>query len=228
MRLTPRDVRLLKDAALSHVLSRDQIIALRYFGSVTRANTRLRSLVSLRLLRRLDTAFFGQGLYSVGPETAELLGPSIYPLVRGRSESPRFTQHALAVTNARIELLRRGASAWRFEQQLWGTVAVGGKRLEVRPDGLALFADGRALALEIDLGHVNPSRFQTKLTALDHFVSSGEASARWGVTGLRLLTLTSGKLRARHLQELTPPGCSFPHDCLPFSDFNLSVPGSWS
>ncbi|MGV3615295.1 MAG: replication-relaxation family protein [Fimbriimonas sp.] len=228
MRLTARDVRLLRDVALSHVLSRDQMIALRYFGSVTRANTRTRSLVALRFLKRLDTPFFGQGLYSAGPEAAEVLGPSIAPLVRGRADSPRFVQHALAVTNARIELLRRGASAWRFEQQLWSHVEVGGKRLEVRPDGLALIDGGRSLALEIDLGHASPSRFRAKLVALDRFVASGEAAARWGASGLRLLTLTTGSLRARHLLALTPSGCSFAHDCVPFADFNVPVPGSWS
>ncbi len=152
MRLTDRDLQVLKDMALSHVLSRDQIIALGYFSSVTRANTRLRDLAKLGLLRRIDTPFFTQSLYAVSKRSCELLGQRLGAIVAGRGDSPRFLQHALLTTEVRIKLLSRRASSWRFEQQIRTVFSLNGQPLEVRPDGLALFPDRPATAVEVDLG----------------------------------------------------------------------------
>lgn len=228
VRLTNRDIRLLRDVALSHVLSRDQILALGYFGSVTRANTRLRGLIELGLLRRLETPFFAQSLYAVSRLAAEVVGGRIAPLIESRAGSPRFLQHALMVTEARIMLLGRGASEWRFEPQLWTSFLVAGKEHQVRSDGLALLPGKGGLAVEVDLGHVNPEKFAAKLYALNQFVLSGEAGRAWQVATVRLLTLTTGKLRAKRLLSLTPSTCAFEHVCQTFTEVNLQPIGSWS
>jgi len=66
MRLTDRDFRLIRDNSLSHLQSRDQIVSI-YFGSVTRANSRLRELVKAQFLTSLRTPFHAQTLYGPGP-----------------------------------------------------------------------------------------------------------------------------------------------------------------
>ena len=155
MQLTSRDLQILRDLALSHVLSRDQLLDLGYFTTVTRVNTRLRELIGAGLVKRLSTPFFTQSLFVASSAAVEVVGERVAPLLAGRSGSPRFLQHSLSVTSARIVLLKRGASAWRFEQQLRTSFSVGGKLMEVRPDGVAVFPEKGLLAVEVDLGHVN-------------------------------------------------------------------------
>lgn len=227
MRLTARDQRLAKDIALSHVLSRDQILALGYFTSVTRANTRLRELRAEGIVRCIETPFFAQSLYSVGSNAEILLGDRIARIVAGRTGSPRFIQHALCITNVRLALLSKGASGWRFEQQIRCQFRHGGKDWEVRPDGLAVFPSG-LFAVEVDLGHVAPSKFEEKLKAFDAFVTSGECSRHWKQPTFTLLTVTTGQLRASRLTSLVPKNCSFRFECRPFEKLGISYAGAWS
>lgn len=228
MQLTSRDIQVLRDFALSHVLSRDQLLALGYFSTVTRVNTRLRELMGVGLVKRLETPFFAQSLYMASASATEVIGERVGPLLAGRSGSPRFLQHALTVTNARISLLGKGASAWRFEQQLRATFAVGGKPLEVRPDGLAVIPNRGLLAVEVDLGHVNPAKFAEKLRAYDAFIATGECKRAWGEPTFRLLTLTTGSLRAKHLAQSLPSGSALVHDVLTFNQFGVQAASNWS
>jgi len=228
VQLTNRDLQVLKDMALSHVLSRDQILELGYFSTVTRVNTRLRELMGIGLVKRLETPFFSQSLYMASAAATDVIGERIAPLLASRSGSPRFLQHALCVTNARIRLLRKGASAWRFEQQLRATFGVAGKPMEVRPDGLALFPEMGLLAVEVDLGHVNPAKFTEKLRAYEAFNATGECERAWGESSFRLLTLTTGSLRAKHLARCLPTGLSLTHDVLTFDQFGVQAASNWS
>jgi hypothetical protein len=214
--------------ALSHVLSRNQLLDLKYFSTVTRVNSRLRGLINEGLVKRLETPFFSQSLYMAAPAASEVVGLKIGPLLASRSGTPRFLQHALSVTNTRIALMRKGASAWRFEQQLKADFISGGKTLEVRPDGLAMFRDKGLLAVEVDLGHVNPAKFAEKLRAYDAFIATGECERAWGESTFRLLTLTTGSLRAKHLARSLPSGSTLIHDVLTFDQFGVQAASNWS
>ncbi|MBS1722965.1 MAG: replication-relaxation family protein [Armatimonadetes bacterium] len=227
MRLTSRDARLVRDLALSHVLSRDQLIGLGYFTSVTRANTRLRNLVASGLVRRTETPFFSQSLYAAGPKAGVVTGERIGGILSGRSGSPRFLQHALCVNNVRLALLAQGASAWRFEQQLSLTFPYAGREYQVRPDGLAAFP-GRITVVEADLGHVAPSKFKEKLLAYDAFVLSGECQRHWKLPTFELLTVTSGRLRASRLRRLLPAQASFHFLCQSHDHLGIAWAGGWS
>jgi hypothetical protein len=227
MRLTERDIRLLKDMALSHVLSRDQIVALRYFGSVTRVNTRVRGLRKLGLVRRIETPFFAQSLYSVSVKAADIVGERIAPLIGPRGESPRFLQHALSVTNVRLALLQKGAEHWRFEQQLRASFSFAGREFQVRPDGMAIVA-GKLVAVEVDLGHVAPAKFREKLRAFDLFVTSGECSRQWNSPTFKLLAITTGKARAASLRRLASSHSTFPFECFTFDECGIARIGGWS
>lgn len=228
MQLTSRDVQVLRDMSLSHVLSRDQMLELGYFSTVTRVNTRLRDLMKVGLVRRLETPFFAQSLYIASVSASEVVGVKIGPLLASRIGSPRFLQHALSVTNTRIGLLKRGATAWRFEQQLRTEFVVGGKTLEVRPDGLAIIPNKGLLAVEVDLGHVNPAKFAEKLRSYDAFNASGDCERVWGEPSFRLLTLTTGTLRAKHLARCLPSGASLTLDVLTFDQFGVRAASNWS
>lgn len=227
MRLTSRDQKLVRDIALSHVLSRDQIIALGYFTSVTRANTRLRELRSQGLVSELATPLFGQFLYSAGSRASEIVGERVAPILLGRSSSPRFIQHALSLTNVRLSLLAKGATAWRFEQQCKVTFSHAGKVLELKPDGIALTKSGIIL-VEVDLGHVAPAKFREKLRSFEAFALSGECQRLWKVDSFSVLTVTTGRLRARRLTKLVPENSPFAFSCKAHDELGIAFAGGWS
>lgn len=206
MRVTKRDIRLLRDLALSHVLSRDQFLHLGYFNSITRVNTRLRELGSLGMVRRLESPFFGQGLYIASKQAAEVVGERISSLIDGRTSSPRFVQHAMSVTNVRIALQRKSRAEWRFEQQLWRKIR-GSKNIEVRPDGLLMAS--LPIFIEVDMGHVSAPRFKEKLCSYQELSTSGQCQSLYGFSQFRVLTVTTGQLRARHLRRLQPSHAGF-------------------
>lgn len=227
MRVTSRDVKLVRDIALSHVLSRDQIIELGYFSSVTRANTRLRQLRGLGLVKPLETPFYGQMLYAAGPQAVQVVGDHVATILSGRLGSPRFVQHALAITSVRLHFLSQGGTVWRFEQQLRSTFRFAGRDHEVRPDGMAARDQG-VVAIEVDLGHVAPSKFREKLLAYDAFVASGQCRRAWNVDTFSLLTVTTGRLRAKRLLQLAPASLGFTFSCQASDQFGVTFPGSWS
>lgn len=223
MRLTPRDLHLIRDIGLSHLLSRDQVIELGYFTSVTRANSRLRTLVAGNFITRLSTPFFGQFLYGAGPLAEEVAGERIAPLLVNRAGSPRFVQHALSVTNVRLALLRRGGSAWRFEQQLWRDV----RGQTLKPDGLVLTKHLPAF-VEVDLGHVAPKKFKDKLTAYKALARAETCNSLYGFEQFRLLVVTTGTRRSRHLSSLMPPKPGFDYLVQTFAELDIPQIGSWS
>lgn len=225
MRITPRDVRLVKDIALSHVLSRDQILELGYFGSATRANTRLRELAGLQLVKRFETPFHAQGLHIPGPKAGDVVDARIGNLLDSRAGSPRFLQHALSVTNVRIALGRKTEGLWRFEQQLWRNHE-GDLPFEARPDGL--FLASTPIFIEVDLGHVAPSKFKDKLKGYQRLAQSGSCEALYGFRTFNLLTVTTGSLRARHLRRLLPREAGFDLLVQTFAEVGAATTSSWS
>jgi len=227
VRLTDRDRKLVRDLVLSHVMSRDQFIALGYFGSVTRCNTRLRELKEAGMVRTIDTPFHVQHLYAAGKKAPQIVGERLSGLAASRTASPRFLQHALCVNNVRIRMVEKGAT-WRFEQQATATFRYGGKDWQVRPDGLAVRADSSLVAVEIDLGHVAPSKFAEKLRAYDAFVVSRECQSAWRAPRFDVLTVTTGKIRANSLAKQRPKEAAFALTCLPFEKLGIQFAGGWS
>ncbi len=225
MRVTDRDIRLVKDMALSHLLSRDQIIDLGFFSSITRANTRLRELSSTALIRRLETPFFAQSLYVPGCRASEIVGSGISNLIDRRSGSPRFVCHALSVTNARIALSQKGVG-WRFEQQLWRTLETP-RRFEIRPDGLIL-TNSIPIFVEVDLGHVAPAKFKEKLAGYSALTHENRCRDLYGFDTFRLLTITTGSLRARHLRTVLPKSPGFDFLCQTFEETGVRPIRQWS
>jgi len=226
LKLTDRDVRLVRDIALSHVLSRDQVLALGYFSTVTRANTRIRGLVAEGFLKRLETPYYRQSLYVAGAIAKQIVGERIAETLRGRPGSPRFLQHSLAVTGVRAALQGPGKK-WRFELQVSCGFQFAGRDLEIRPDGAIVDTEGVTL-VEVDMGHVTPSKYKEKLRTFDAFIRSGACMHHWGVSEFRVLTVTTGQARATSLAKLLPKQCAFSHVCTTFRDLHVSEVEPWS
>ncbi len=203
MKLTDRDRHLLRDLLYSQVLSRDQIIELGFFTSVSRANTRLRGLVSSGLIRRLDTPYYTQSLYTLTRKAAQLLPVSGTKLLAGRGESVRFLEHCLAVTNVRLALTAKSKGTWKFEQELWRSV----DGHSIRPDGLLLART--PVFIEVDLGHVSLPKFREKLIGYRALAQSGRCHQLFGFSSFNLLTTTTGPLRSRHLMNQLPANPGF-------------------
>ncbi|MEP0765920.1 MAG: replication-relaxation family protein [Fimbriimonadia bacterium] len=223
--MTKRDIMLLRELALSHVLCRDHFLELGYFNSITRANTRLRELKRLELLRRLETPFFGQSLYMATKRAAEVVDARISSLIAGRTSSPRFVQHALSVTNVRIALQRKSSAAWRFEQQLWRKIQ-GSKGLELRPDGLLMAS--LPIFVEVDMGRASAPRFKEKLTGYQALARSGQCQSLYGFSQFRVLVVTTGPLRSRHLRRLQPSDAGFELLVQTFDEVGATPITPWS
>lgn len=223
MRFTERDIRLVRDIALSHVLSRDQVIQLGYFDSITRCNTRLRELASANAVRKISTPFHAQSLYIAGCLAGELCGERIERLLADRIGSPRFVRHALSTTNCRIALQRRSGTGWRFEQQLWRMV---GKQ-EIRPDGLIVLK-GNPTFIEVDLGHVSGPKFREKLKGFESLTSGTTCTDLYGFPSFRLLIVSTSQRRMRHLRSLVSDHTRL--ECLVTTFEELGAPsvGCWS
>lgn len=227
MMATGRDVRLVKDVALSHVLSRDQIIALGYFDSVNRANRRLSGLLRERFLKALDTPYHSQRLYIAGENASGVVGERIAHMLSARTPSPRFLQHSLAVTNVRAALLKRGWTDWRFEQQIRDSVAVRDKIYEIRADGLINSPSG-PIFIEADLGHVSRLNFGRKVEGYEKYASTGRHAVAFRGEVVRVLVVTTGQLRLAHLKESCKNSSYVSFKFMTFEELGASMPGGWS
>jgi hypothetical protein len=227
VRPTARDARLARDLALSRLLSRDQILALGYFGSVTRLNARMRGLRASGMVSVLETPFFGQHLYVAGRNAAPVCGEPVASLILEKDPSPRFVRHAMAVTDLRVALLAAGARGWRFESQLWRRFPHAGRGLEIRPDGM-VFRDGVLTLLEADMGHVDPAKFSAKLRAYAAFGVSGELARTWGEERMTVLTVTTGKLRRERLRRLAPASAAASFEFATFREMGVVPVGDFS
>lgn len=225
MNITERDIRVIKDIALSHVLSRDQLLRLGYFSSVSRCNRRMAWLASEGFVNVLTTPFFSQHLYAHGPKCRNVVGERISALLSGRSSSPRYLRHSLAVNEVRIALTEKMSGTWKFEQQLWQDFSWGGTLHQVRPDGLVK-VEASVTFVEVDLGHVAPTKFAKKLRSYHTFQLSGIFEASYECSQFSLITVTTTQERKHRLARLAPN--SFECVFKTFEDLGIAAPGGWS
>jgi len=225
--LTDRDRELVLDLTLSHALTRDQVIQLGFFESISRANSRLKSLREAGFVRRLATPYFSQTIYAPGRLAIEIVGSHAASLIAKRAESPRFLQHTLSVTNTRIYLRKRGATLWRFEPELRISFQDGLSGGEVRPDGLAISSKA-AIAVEVDMGHVCLTKLSKKLASYAAFRRSTALNESWQINDFNLLFVTTGRRRKTQILKLCED--ARPVNCLvhTFQELKIDAVGGWS
>lgn len=227
MKLTDRDIRLVRDVCISHVLSRDQILALNYFSSISRANRRLSLLVQDRYLKVHDVPFQHQRLFIAGPKASDIVGSRIASLVRSRAGTPRFLQHALAVTNVRIAITENEVSEWRFEAQIRDQFVHGSRRFQIRPDG-ALLTESAIQFIEADLGHVSSSKFAEKISGYYRYLESGRFQTVYGHRVGTVLVITTGKLRLFHLISVISASRRACFEFKTYEELSTATFGGWS
>lgn len=226
VRVTERDITLTRDAALSHVLTRDQILRLAYFASVPRANNRLRELVAANYLRAISTPFHTQHLYVAGSRAKEIVGERIARLLSGRARSPRFIRHAIALTDIRISL-RTDGSSWRFEQQLRDMYVVHSATHEFRPDG-ALICGRDVTFVEADLGNASATKIREKFQSLHRYHELGRFQTVYPGQRMLALVVTTGSARKRHMRAMLERFDANIVSIVTFKELGLMQPDGWS
>jgi hypothetical protein len=229
MRLTSRDVEILKTVHEYRIMRGDQIQAL-YFGSQSTASYRLSRLYQHGFLDRQFLPTLGglassPTLYTLGRVGANVVhqaldaGPENIKRPPGKKDlSPLFLEHLLKINDVRVAVtlaVRRNnytLDVWLDEATLksdYDRVSIqpsGGRRREVSliPDSYFSLQvpQGKAkFFLEFDHGTMTNNRFKEKILAYKSYIASGQYYSRYQTHSLRVLTVTIGPKRLVNLKK---------------------------
>jgi hypothetical protein len=214
--LTARDRHIMHLLSRFHMLSRDQIIALGPFGSLTRANTRLAALCDRRLLsRKLLPVYPGKGgaqaLYFLGRESGAALPMDPKCLSQHIRQASRWDQrqvaHVIAANQCIADALTAAARS---------ALAVHGFRTE--PELRQLFSDRRLVPdgwfawtesgkrfncfFEIDLHHEGLREWRAKVLRYIEYAESGMHQERCGFRAFRVCVLAKSASRLANLRRI--------------------------
>jgi hypothetical protein len=213
---TARDRRILEYIYRFRLLSRDQVMALAPFQSLTRANTRLSALTREGILRRKMLPVFpghgsAQSLYFLGKASRPFLRIdrlSITQVIRQVSrwdlrqvEHVRTANHALLSLLVGLRAVNASAISFRTEPELR-------KRLHDRtlvPDGWVewTFAAKRFNCfLEVDLHHEGLQVWREKVLAYVAYAESGLHQEYFGYHSFRVLVLAGPGRRLGNLRQV--------------------------
>ena len=226
MVLQERDRYLLRELAMMRVIDREQAKVIAGFGSTTRVNARLLSLVEAGLLRRFfigTTAGGAKALYSLSEKGARLVGVPFRGFRRTQGQAlvgDFFVQHQLAV-NEIYCALKHGVpsmSAGTFKR--WVTfqepVSPG---LRLIPDGYLEFltpSETVAAFLEVDLGHERLKVWKDKVQNYFHLAISGTFERQFGQRRFRVLVVANSPGRMLSIRKVA---ASATEKIFWFSDF---------
>lgn len=222
MRLTERDVEILKAVAEYRIMRQDQIQRL-FFGSQSTAQYRLSHLYQHGFLARHFLP-----VYAGWSPTLYSLDKRGLTVLRSDHESKRvnlwnsengheFLSHTLALHDFRIALTiacreaHYQLSLWLGEADLKAdydrviiTDAAGKKQsVSLIPDGYFTIETPRGKTscfLEMDMGSMTLGRFQNKIRAYTAYMKSGRYQERYQTKSLRILTVTNSQTRCRNLK----------------------------
>jgi hypothetical protein len=215
--LTERDRRMLQLVSRFRLMSRDQIMALAPFGSLTRANTRLAALLHARLLsRKLLPVYPGKGsaqaLYFLGIAGGSVLSIDPKCLSQQLRQTSRWdlrqVAHVVAANQGLTDALEAAAKS--------GTTYVNGFRTEPElrqifsnrqlvPDGwFAWTESGKRFNcfLEIDLHHEGLQEWRSKVLRYVEYAESGVHQERFGFRGFRVCVLAKSTARLTNLRPI--------------------------
>jgi len=231
MRLTNRDVEIIKNVHEFRIMRGDQIQAL-FFGSQSTASYRLSRLYQHQYLDKhflptlggisssptlytLDKLGFGvlREIYEFGPE-------DIRHRVRSKELSPLFLEHLLKINDVRVAVTlavrqnRFALETWYDESVLksdYDRVTINtptgrNRNVSLIPDSYFTLRvpQGRSsFFLELDRGTMTTGRYKEKILAYMKYVNSGKYQSRYNTRSLRVLTITLGKRRMKNLKQVT-------------------------
>jgi protein involved in plasmid replication-relaxation len=215
--LTERDRRLLSLVARFHLLSRDQLMALTPFGSLTRANTRLKALVHIGLLNRKSLPVYpghgsAQSLYYLGKKAAGVVQLNDRSLASQRRQISRWELRQVEHVRAANQVLADFMTA--LDCSGHSKLEVFRSEPELRqaffdralvPDGwIAWISGGRRFNcfIEVDLHHEGLTEWRQKVLAYLDYAESGLHQERFGFAGFRTLVLAKSAARLSNLQQI--------------------------
>jgi hypothetical protein len=215
--LTGRDRRVMELLSRFHLMSRDQIMALAPFGSLTRANTRLAALLGARLLSRKSLPVYpgngsAQALYFLGKRSGSVLPIDDERLSRHIRQASRWdlghVAHVVAanqcVTDALVATARSPEArvdGFRTEPELRQVFS--DRRLV--PDGwFAWTESGKRFNcfFEIDLHHEGLQEWRTKVLRYVEYAESGIHAERFGFRAFRVCVLAKSTARIENLRRI--------------------------
>ncbi|MDE3179715.1 MAG: replication-relaxation family protein [Acidobacteriota bacterium] len=215
--VTERDRRLLGYVARFRLMSRDQVMALAPFGSLTRANTRLAALVRAGLLaRKLLPVYPGRGsvqaLYHLGKLSRGIVNAEPSFVERQVRQIARWdsrqTAHVVAANQVVVDFLAAldrsdGANAdLRTETELRQMF----HDRPLVPDGwLAWTHDGKRFNafVEADLGTEGLLAWRRKVVNYLQYAESDAHAEHFGLRSFRVLVVAGSCQRLRHLREVS-------------------------
>ena len=204
MMIQPRDLALFRELAVMRVADREQVKLAGGFGSTSRVNARLLTLVRAGLLRRF---FLGSGsgrraIYALSEKAARLADVPLRGPRRNQDEmlvADYFVEHHLAINNLYCDLKFRTICAEGVQFRRWTafheTVT---PTLRLIPDGYVEFATPAgtiAAFLEVDLGHESLGVWKEKTRQYLQLAISGEYTRRFGQARFRVLVLANSPRR---------------------------------
>jgi hypothetical protein len=231
MRLTPRDMEMIKAVHDYRVLRGDQLQAL-FFGSQSTASYRLSRLYQHGFLDRHFLPTLGgpassPTLYTVGKQGIQVLREVFEYApeeLKRRPSNKEFTAHWLEhltkINDVRVAVTlaaqRHGYAleTWLDDTALKATydyVTIktsrsGSRKVSLIPDGYFVLQVPRGRTcffLELDRGTMTNSQFKTKILAYQAYTTSGQYQHRYGTTSLRVLTVAPGPKRLANLKRVT-------------------------
>jgi hypothetical protein len=211
--LQDRDRHLLTELAVMRIIDREQAKCVAGFGSTTRANTRLLSLVRAGLLRRFFIGTTGRAtkaLYALSRTGAELMGVPYRGLRRGSEETlvaDYFVHHQLRVNDLYCLMKYQplpGADA-KFLRWLtfYEPVEPGGSLI---PDGYAeIGVAARVVPMftEVDLSTESRAVWKRKVEKYLGYAVSGRFQDQFQHPQFRTLVVANSERRVAFLRVAT-------------------------
>jgi hypothetical protein len=198
--VTERDRAILREIARVGVMTRDQLMRLRVFGSKTRANTRLKRLVDHGyLVARPQPLVVGgpRYVYVPGPQSGE----SRDARTRVVAASDLFLAHQLGLVDIRLTFEQHTTlSRWLAEKDLAGL------SLGLVPDAYLEYAiDTRTVCafIEYDRGTETLGRVERKVRLYLDLAHSGRFERTFTRTFFRVLVVTDTAGRLATLSQTT-------------------------
>lgn len=216
--ITDRDQQLIEHLYRFRLLSRDQIMALAHFNSLTRANTRLAKLVKAKIIaRKLTPVVPGHGgaqaLYHLAPASTGVLKVDPGTVLAQSRQAARWdlrqVEHVVTANQIIVDFLSAAdrvpetqTPAYRTEPEL--RRAFLGKPFV--PDGWFAWAE-RGMRfncfVEVDLGHEGLTQWRKKVLDYLAYAESGSHQGTFSFRSFRVLVLAASERRLENLRKVS-------------------------
>jgi hypothetical protein len=206
----PRDRKLLAELSTMRVVDLEQAMVVAGFGSISRANKRLRKLTHAGLLRRFNLGSGGgrKALYSISEKGARLAGVPVRGPRRPQGAllvADFFVEHQLAVNAIYCAVKFSPVPLHDVAFHRWAAFheAVS-PELRLIPDGYVEFRTPAGIGtafLEVDLGTENLNIWKEKTRQYLQLATSGVYRQTFGHDRFRVLVAVNSERRQESIRK---------------------------